>query len=68
MKIIILGAGQVGRALAESLAGEKNDITVVDIDGDRLRSLQDKFDIGIVVGEASHPNTLLKQVQKMRRC
>lgn len=60
MKIIILGAGQVGRALAESLAGEKNDITVVDIDGDRLRSLQDKFDIGIVVGEASHPNTLLK--------
>ena len=60
MKIIILGAGQVGSALAESLADEQNDITIVDTDGDKLRSLQDKFDIGIVVGEASHPSTLLK--------
>ncbi|MFT7174684.1 MAG: trk system potassium uptake protein TrkA, partial [Halioglobus sp.] len=60
MKIIILGAGQVGSALAESLANEKNDITIVDTDGEKLRSLQDKFDIGIVVGEASHPNTLLR--------
>jgi len=60
MKIIILGAGQVGSALAENLANEKNDITIVDVDGDKLRSLQDKFDIGIVAGEASHPNTLLK--------
>jgi trk system potassium uptake protein TrkA len=60
MKIIILGAGQVGGTLAETLAGEQNDITIVDIDGDRLRSLQDKLDIGIVIGEASHPNTLFR--------
>ena len=33
MKIIILGAGQVGGTLAENLAGERNDITVIDIDG-----------------------------------
>ena len=58
MKIIILGAGQVGSALAESLADQQNDITIVDTDGDKLRSLQDKFDIGIVIGEASHPSTL----------
>ena len=36
MKIIILGAGQVGGTLAEHLASEANDITVVDTDGDRL--------------------------------
>ena len=41
MKIIILGAGQVGGTLAENLVGEQNEITVVDIDGDRLRELQD---------------------------
>ena len=35
MKIIILGAGQVGGSLAEHLASEANDITVVDTDGDR---------------------------------
>jgi trk system potassium uptake protein TrkA len=60
MKIIILGAGQVGGTLAEHLANEQNDITVVDTDGDKLRALQDRLDIGTVAGEASHPNTLFK--------
>jgi trk system potassium uptake protein TrkA len=58
MKIIILGAGQVGGSLAEHLAGEKNDITVVDIDSDRLRELQDRLDIGTVTGPASYPGVL----------
>jgi len=58
MKIIILGAGQVGGTLAEHMANEQNDITVVDTDGDKLRALQDKLDIGTVTGEASHPSTL----------
>jgi trk system potassium uptake protein TrkA len=58
MKIIILGAGQVGGTLAEHLANEQNDITVVDTDGDKLRALQDRLDIGTVVGGAAHPNTL----------
>jgi trk system potassium uptake protein TrkA len=58
MKIIILGAGQVGGTLAEHLANEQNDITVVDLDGDRLRALQDSLDIGTTVGGASHPNVL----------
>ena len=60
MKIIILGAGQVGGTLAEHLANEQNDITVVDTDGDKLRALQDRLDIGTVAGEASHPSTLFK--------
>lgn len=52
MKIIILGAGQVGGTLAENLVGENNDITLVDTNGDRLRSLQDKFDLRVVQGMA----------------
>lgn len=60
MKIIILGAGQVGGTLAEHLAIEQNDITVVDTDGDKLRALQDRLDIGTVTGGASHPNILFK--------
>ena len=39
MKIIILGAGQVGTNVAESLVSEANDITVVDVDAARLRNL-----------------------------
>ncbi|TXS93707.1 Trk system potassium transporter TrkA [Parahaliea maris] len=60
MKIIILGAGQVGGTLAEHLANEQNDITVVDTDAEKLRSLQDRLDIGTVLGGASHPSTLLR--------
>jgi trk/ktr system potassium uptake protein len=60
MKIIILGAGQVGGTLAEHLANEQNDITVVDTDTEKLRSLQDRLDIGTVTGEGSHPSTLLR--------
>ncbi|ACS84248.1 Trk system potassium transporter TrkA [Musicola paradisiaca] len=58
MKIIILGAGQVGGTLAENLSGENNDITVVDTNTARLRQLQDKFDLRVVTGYASHPRIL----------
>ena len=60
MKIIILGAGQVGGTLAEHLASEANDITVVDTDGDRLRELGDRLDIRTIQGRGSFP-TVLRQ-------
>ncbi len=58
MKIIVLGAGQVGASVAENLAREANDITVVDIDTKALHDLQDRFDLRTVVGHASHPDVL----------
>jgi trk system potassium uptake protein TrkA len=58
MKIIILGAGQVGSSVAEHLAGEANDITVVDTRGSCLQDLQDHFDLRTVHGSASHPDIL----------
>ncbi|MFK4753995.1 Trk system potassium transporter TrkA [Oceanobacter antarcticus] len=58
MKIIILGAGQVGGTLAENLAVEHNDITVVDTDQVRLRELQDRIDIKTVAGHGSYPYVL----------
>ncbi len=58
MKIIILGAGQVGATLAANLASEHIDVTIVDQDGDRLRELQDRLDIGTITGRASHPDVL----------
>lgn len=59
MKIIILGAGQVGGTLAEHLANEANDIIVVDTNTEKLRALKDRLDIGTINGGASHPDTLL---------
>ncbi|NKF51846.1 Trk system potassium transporter TrkA [Shewanella sp. WXL01] len=58
MKIIILGAGQVGGTLAENLVGENNDITLVDSDRATLNILQDKFDLRVVAGHGAHPNVL----------
>jgi len=58
VKIIILGAGQVGGSVAESLVSEQNDITVVDIDALRLRALQDRLDLRTVTGSAAHPSVL----------
>ena len=55
-----LGAGQVGSSLAGTLSSESNDINIVDIDSVRLAELVDRFDIRTVVGNASHPNTLLQ--------
>lgn len=60
MKIIILGAGQVGSSVAAQLASEANDITVVDTDGRRLRELGDRLDIRTVHGKGSFP-TVLRQ-------
>ena len=58
MKVIILGAGQVGASTAELLAGEANDVTLVDTDATHLRMLQDRLDIRTVVGHASFPQVL----------
>jgi trk system potassium uptake protein TrkA len=58
MKIIILGANKVGAALAENLAKEANDITVVDPSATRLRDLKDRLDIATVEGQVSYPNIL----------
>jgi trk system potassium uptake protein TrkA len=58
MKIVILGAGQVGASVAESLVSEQNDITVVDLEAQRLRLLQDRLDLRTVLGNGAHPTVL----------
>lgn len=58
MKIIIVGAGQVGTSVAEGLVNEENDITVVDQDGPRLQFLQNRYDLRTVCGNATTPSTL----------
>ncbi len=58
MKIIVLGAGRVGSSVAQHLASEANDVTVVDSHPDLLRELQDRLDLRTVTGHAAYPNIL----------
>lgn len=60
MKIVVLGAGQVGSTVAHSLSTEENDITIVDTNARRLKELQDRLDIRGVLGFASHPKVLVR--------
>ncbi len=58
MKIVVVGAGQVGSTLAENLAKEHHDVTVVDVEPMRLRALQDRLDLRTVQGFGSYPGVL----------
>ena len=58
MKILILGAGQVGSSVAAALASENNDITVVDTDAAKLKELSERLDIRTVQGHASLPSVM----------
>jgi trk system potassium uptake protein len=58
MKVIICGAGQVGWQIARHLAGEKNDVTVIDTNPDLVRRAADALDVQGIVGFASYPDVL----------
>jgi len=60
MKIIIIGAGQVGTSVSENLVNEANDITVIDTDVERLLDLQNRLDLQTIEGNGAHPDTLLR--------
>lgn len=60
MKILVLGAGQVGSSIAEHLSKERNDITVVDTNLQKLLDMQNRLDLRAVHGNASHPGVLTR--------
>lgn len=58
MNIVICGAGRVGRGIAERLAAEQNDVTVIDSSPELVQSITDALDVRGVVGHGSYPETL----------
>jgi trk system potassium uptake protein TrkA len=58
MKILILGAGRVGSSLAKKLSKESYDVSIVDLNAEKLLKLQEDSDLATVIGHASHPHTL----------
>ncbi|MGI9512074.1 MAG: Trk system potassium transporter TrkA [Anderseniella sp.] len=58
MKIIICGAGQVGRGIAERLAIENHDVTVIDISAELVEAISGSTDVQGIVGHGAHPDVL----------
>ena len=60
MRVVIVGAGEVGFHLASRLSGEGQDVVVVDRDQARLRDISERMDVQVVAGLASSPKTLIE--------
>lgn len=58
MRVIICGAGQVGYGIAERLAAEKNDVSMIDTAPELIHSVRDSLDVRGFVGHGSHPDVL----------
>ena len=59
MNILILGAGQVGSTTAKQLAKEEdNEITIVDVNPEKLSKLSNTTDLKVIEGNASYPSIL----------
>jgi len=60
MDIVILGAGKIGTGIATNLVKQNYNITVVDLNAEKLQTLQSDFDLATVIGSASSPEILTK--------
>ncbi len=58
MRVVIIGAGQVGSAITGALAGERADVVAIDLDESRLKELRDAHDIQTICGSGSNPRIL----------
>ena len=58
MKIIIVGAGQVGFYIASRLAYENKDVVVIDTSPEAIRQVSEKIDVNVIVGSGSSPMVL----------
>ena len=60
MKVIICGAGEVGKALAQHLLKENNDITIIDQSEENLKEIKEQLDVNTYLGFGSQPGILDK--------
>ncbi len=58
MRVVICGAGQVGFGIAEQLAAEENDVSVIDTSPQLIQAIRDTLDVRGLVGHGAHPDVL----------
>jgi trk system potassium uptake protein len=58
MRVVICGAGQVGYGIAERLAAEENDVSVIDVSPKLVARVRDTLDVRGFVGNGASPEVL----------
>lgn len=60
MNIVVLGAGNVGRSIADMLCSSDHSVTVVDIDPERVSRINEELDVRAIQGSASQSSVLFQ--------
>ncbi len=60
MKILVIGAGKVGRYLLNDLLEKGHKITLIEQDKEKCNNISDKYDIKVICGDGSEKKTLEK--------
>ena len=58
MRIVIIGAGEVGFHVAKALSQEDHDITVIDIDPAKCKRASESLDVIVIEGNGASPRNL----------
>jgi trk system potassium uptake protein TrkA len=58
MKIIIIGAGEVGFNIAQRLSEENHDVVVIEKDPNKIRHIQNVIDVQAILGSGTNASTL----------
>ena len=60
LKIVVIGAGEVGYNLVKALSKEKFDITVIDIDEEKCQKITNTMDVQGIIGDGASQRILQK--------
>ncbi|NND96933.1 MAG: Trk system potassium transporter TrkA [Pirellulaceae bacterium] len=60
MRVLTLGGGTVGRWVADMLCRKRHDVTVIDIDPEKVRRINSELDVRAIVGSASQSTVLFQ--------
>ncbi len=58
MRVIIVGAGEVGYQIAKYLSLEAIDVVVIDRDRNKIKRIIEELDVAVIEGEGGDPSTL----------
>jgi len=58
MRVVVIGAGEVGHNIADILSKEGNDIILIDKNEERLAEVSEDLDVETIVGSGSSPHIL----------
>ncbi|MFI1921099.1 MULTISPECIES: TrkA family potassium uptake protein [unclassified Streptomyces] len=58
MNVIVAGAGRLGTQIAQVLAAAHNEVTLIDVDDDRVAELEGRVPVRLIAGDACEPALL----------